>query len=68
MKTMAIHNMLTISDAAKQFGVSRQRMHVLLKTYAVRTQAIGPLKLVEKKELRKIPVIRPTGRKLKSFA
>jgi hypothetical protein len=61
---MPINDMLTISDAAKALGVSRQRMHVLIKTYAVQTTSVGPIKLVDLKELRKIPAIRPTGKKV----
>ena len=61
---MPMNDMLTVTDAAKVLGVSRQRMHILLKTYGVRTLPAGPLKLIDLKELRKIPAVRPTGKKV----
>lgn len=60
---MAIGNQyLSVTEAAETFCVSRQRMHVLLRTYNVETETIGNQKLVAKKELAKIPKNRPLGR------
>ena len=62
MSTVNTKNAITISQAAEQFGVSPQRMHQLIAAYEVETICVNPrLKLVEQKELRKIPEHRPTG-------
>ena len=53
---------LTISMAADELNVTRQRMHVLVKTYGIQTQSIdGRVKLVNRRELDKIPKQRPPG-------
>lgn len=57
-------NTLTISEAAGRLGVSRQRMHVLVRTYNLKTEKVGMMRRVEMKELKKIPSERPTGRKV----
>ncbi len=61
---MPITNMLTITEAAQQIGVSRQRMHVLIKTYGLQTERAGPIKMIARDELAKLPTNRPSGRKV----
>ena len=59
---MGIQNMMTVSEAAKKFGVCNQRMHQLIKAYGVKTLTVhSRLKLIETKELAKIPKNRPDG-------
>lgn len=61
---MPMYNMITISEAAEKLGVSRQRMHVLCRTYQLKTVPAGPIKVLDERELRKIPSERPTGKKI----
>jgi hypothetical protein len=57
-----VHVWLTIPQAAKEFGVTNQRMHQLLKTYSVKTICLASrVKLVTRRELKKIPAHRPPG-------
>ncbi len=66
---MPVKNLLTISEAAEAFHVSRQRMHALIKTYAVATVEPSPkLFLVSKEELKKIPEKRLPGPRSKKSA
>lgn len=59
---MPVHDMLTIAEAAKQFNVTRQRLHALIRDYGVATVRVTPrLLLVPKSELKKIPKDRPNG-------
>ncbi len=59
---MPINNMLTVSEAAKTFGVTRQRMHMLIREYSLQTTQLHPrCTLVCKTELKKIPKERPVG-------
>lgn len=56
------NNAMTIAQAAEQFGVTPQRMHQLIHYYGVQTIVVNArMKLVEQKELRKIPEYRPIG-------
>lgn len=66
MITMPVTNMLTVSEAAEKFGVSRQRMHVLIRNYKIKVEKVGPIQLIEQKDLLKIPSHRPTGVKKNS--
>lgn len=58
---MPMKNMLTVTEAAERLRVSRQRMHVLIKSYGIKTQNAGPIMLIDEKDLSKIPSNRPTG-------
>lgn len=61
---MSLKNMMTLTEAAKKIGVSRQRMHVLVRTYDLTTEKAGPIRMLDAAELRKIPKNRPTGKKV----
>jgi hypothetical protein len=52
---MDTKNYLTVRDVATRLGVSKQRVHQLIRLYAVVTSKFGNLVVIEKKELRKIP-------------
>lgn len=55
-------DLLTIAEAAEELNVSRQRMHVLIKTYGLKKVLPSPkLALVSRKELLKIPAVRTPG-------
>jgi len=55
MVQMAKRNILTISEAAAEIGVSRQRMHVLCDKYAAKIERVNPrLSLISRAELQKI--------------
>jgi len=58
-------NYVTVRQAAQLVGVSRQRIHVIIKTYNVQSERVdgGPL-MIPRPELKKIPKKRPTGKKL----
>lgn len=54
---------VTVSEAAQSFGVSRQRMHVLLRDYDIELNFLNPrMALIKKKDLQKIPKTREPGR------
>lgn len=62
MNTMAVNNMLTVAEAAQEFGVTRQRMHILFRDYDVKTVRVNArCLLVTQQELRKVPKDRPNG-------
>lgn len=62
MSLISLDRMITIPQAAERFGVTRQRMHQLIGTYGVATVFVSPkLKMVDVKELAKIPAKRPPG-------
>jgi len=52
---------LTITQAAELSGVSRQRMHQLVKLYGVPTHPVGSQNLIYRPDLDKIPANRPSG-------
>ena len=61
---MAIGNLLTMTEAAKQIGVSRQRMHELVAIYQLKIEEVNVgniRKMIDKKELKKLPKNRPSG-------
>lgn len=50
-----IDQFLTISDAAKKIGVSRQRMHKLIEKYSAKTKSINNrFKMIELCEVQRI--------------
>ena len=54
----------TVAEAAKDLGVSVQRMHQLIRYYGVVVNRLTPrFTLIPRKELRKIPKERPSGRR-----
>jgi excisionase family DNA binding protein len=61
---IATDPLLTITQAAEIVGVSRQRMHKLVKTYALSTIKAGPVRLIYRSELASLPAKRPSGRKI----
>jgi hypothetical protein len=56
---------VTVSQAAQLIGVSRQRMHQLIFAYDLHAEVVGSgrVKVLHRKELRKIPSERPPGPK-----
>lgn len=59
---MPIKDMLTISEAARKYGVTRQRMHILIKDHGVNPVRLhARCLLVSERELRKIPRERKNG-------
>lgn len=59
---MPIANYYTVSEAAELFGVTRQRMHSLIKTYNVHVDKVSArLCVIPKSEIKKIPKDRPNG-------
>ena len=57
-----LQNYLTVSQAADDFGVSRQRMHVLLRTYDVPFETLpNGMKVMKRAALKRIPRDRPSG-------
>ena len=55
-------NFYTVNDLREILGgISRQRVHVLIKAYGVQTERVGRSVLISKREARKIPRDRPTG-------
>lgn len=61
---MAIGNLLTMTEAAKQIGVSRQRMHELVIAYGLKVTEVNVgniRKMIDKQELKKLPKNRPSG-------
>lgn len=57
--------LLTMSEAAAKYCVSRQRMHVLCRTYNLSTEWIGPMRVIPMSELKKLPKNRPSGKTLR---
>ncbi len=54
---------VTVSDFADELGVTRQRVHALIRRYGVNAEQVcvgGPF-LIPRRELRKIPKNRPSG-------
>jgi predicted transcriptional regulator of viral defense system len=61
----SIENYITIREAAEIIGVTPQRFHKLISTYGLSVQKLTPrMTLVAKREIKKIPTNRPSGRKL----
>jgi excisionase family DNA binding protein len=57
---------LTVRQAAEKLGVSRQRVHQLIRIYSLQTEQIdGLLVMISKKELAKIPANRDCSTRLK---
>jgi len=51
-----LNECMTISEVAEKLGVTRQRVHALIRTYGVRVQVINSrMFLIPKKEMKKIP-------------
>lgn len=59
-----IENHVTVSEAAEIFGVSRQRMHVLLRDYEVPVVPLSArMSMIKKQDLKRIPKDRPNGKR-----
>jgi len=52
---MNTNDYYTAKEAAKRLQVSKQRVHQLVKIYGLIVEKLGPLTMIPKKELRKIP-------------
>jgi len=62
-KTTDLNDYLTVPEAAKRYGVTRQRMHQLIEYYEAETIYLHRrMRLIHKTELKKIPTKRPNGR------
>jgi len=59
---------LTMSEAAAKIGVTRQRMHVIIDTYELSFRWVGPLKIISETELKRLPKLRPGGRRVKAIS
>jgi len=57
---------LSVTEAAEMFGVTRQRMHALIKTYQIKSEKVGKQIVLSRKNLSKIPSDRPNGVHLES--
>jgi excisionase family DNA binding protein len=56
-----LEEFLTVSEAASLMGVSRQRMYDVLDSHKIETHKLGPLRLVHRDDLNKLP--RPRNKK-----
>jgi len=58
-----MNNLITVKDLAEKYGVSKSRMHALIKKYKVKIACtIGDTFMIKRSEARKIPKERPVGR------
>jgi excisionase family DNA binding protein len=63
---MNTNNHYTVAQAAELLGVSRQRVHQLIRFYALKVDCVaGLLTLIPKKELAKIPTNRTNRTRIK---
>jgi len=66
MPTMITMPYVTVSQAAKKLGVSRQRMHKLLDIYGLRREFLTTrMVLIPVEELKKIPRKRTVSTRIK---
>ena len=59
---MPVANFLTMSEAADELNVTRQRLHQLVKAYGLTVEKVHVrLTMIKRSELKKIPKNRPNG-------
>jgi DNA-binding XRE family transcriptional regulator len=58
-----VNGLMTVADAAKELGVTRQRVLQLLKTYDVTTYRTNAQLLILREQFGRIPKVRKPGRR-----